>query len=127
MRLFFVCVGNTCRSQMAEAIARDLGHEAASAGTHPPESSGVAKFALEVLEEIEVDTSDLRPKKIDSVYPGDYDAIISMGCGVSCPSIPIDEDWGLEDPYGDEKEVYRKTRDAIRIQVSNLVERYTDA
>ena len=127
VRLLFVCVGNTCRSQMAEGIARDLGHEAASAGTHAPESGRVAKYAIEVLEEIGVDTSDLRPKKIDSVYPGEYDAIISMGCGVSCPAVPIDEDWGLEDPHGREKEVYRKTRDAIRILVSNLVGSYTDA
>ena len=127
VRLFFVCVGNTCRSQMAEAIARDLGHEATSAGTHAPESGVVARFAIEVLEEIGIDTSELIPKKIESVYPGDYDAIISMGCGVSCPSVPIDEDWGLEDPHGEEKEVYRKTRDEIQKLVSILVESYTDA
>ena len=112
---------------MAEGIARDLGHEAASAGTHAPESGRVARYAIDVLEELEIDTSDLRPKNIDSVYPGEYDAIISMGCGVSCPNIPIDEDWGLEDPHGREKEVYRKTRDAIRLLVSNLVEGHTDA
>ncbi|MBR40724.1 MAG: low molecular weight phosphatase family protein [Euryarchaeota archaeon] len=127
MRFLFVCVGNTCRSQMAEAIARDLGHEAASAGTHAPESGRVAQYAIEVLEEIGIDTSGLRPKNIESVYPGEYDAIISMGCGVSCPSVPIDEDWGLEDPHGEEREVYRKTRDAIRILVTNLVGSYTDA
>ena len=112
---------------MAEAIARDLGHEAASAGTHAPGSGRVAQYAIEVLEEIGIDTSDLRPKNIESVYPGEYDAIISMGCGVSCPSVPIDEDWGLEDPHGEEREVYRKTRDAIRILVTNLVGSYTDA
>jgi arsenate reductase len=112
---------------MAEGIARYLGHEAASAGTHASESSRVAEFAIEALEEIGIDTSDLRPKNIDAVYPGDYDAIISMGCGVSCPSIPIDEDWGLEDPHGGGRGVYRKTRDAIRILVSNLVESCTDA
>ena len=112
---------------MAEGIARDLGHEAASAGTHAPESGLVARYAIDVLEELEIDTSDLRPKNIDSVYPGEYDAIISMGCGVSCPNIPIDEDWGLEDPHGGEKEVYRKTRDAILLLVSNLVEGHTDA
>jgi len=112
---------------MAEGIARYLGHEAASAGTHASESGRVAEFAIEALEEIGIDASDLRPKKIDEVYPGDYDAIISMGCGVSCPSLPIDEDWGLEDPHGGEREVYRKTRDAIRILVSNLVESCTDA
>ena len=89
MRLLFVCVGNTCRSQMAEGIASDLGHEAASAGTHPPESGRVAEYAIDVLEELGIDTSGLRPKNINAVYPGEYDAIISMGCGVSCPTIPI--------------------------------------
>ena len=127
MRFLFVCVGNTCLRQIAESIARDLGHEAASAGTHAPESGRVAQYAIEVLEEIGIDTSGLRPKNIESVYPGEYDAIISMGCGVSCPSVPIDEDWGLEDPHGEEREVYRKTRDAIRILVTNLVGSYTDA
>ena len=127
MRLLFVCVGNTCRSQMAEGIARDLGHVAASAGTHASESSRVAKYAIEVLEEIGIDTNGLHPKEIDAVYPANYDAIISMGCGVSCPSLPIDDDWGLEDPHGGGREVYRKTRDTIRELVSNLVEGFTDA
>ncbi len=54
---------------MAEGIARDLGHVAASAGTHASESSRVAKYAIEVLEEIGVDTNGLRPKGIDAVYP----------------------------------------------------------
>tara|TARA_B110000014_G_scaffold263850_1_gene262075 strand:+ start:1060 stop:1398 length:339 start_codon:yes stop_codon:yes gene_type:complete len=112
---------------MAEAIARDLGHRAASAGTHPPGSEGVAKNTIEVLEEIGIKTSELHPKSVDSVYSGDYDMIISMGCGVSCPSLPIDEDWGLEDPRGGEKEVYRKARDEIRVLVSKLVESDTDA
>ena len=127
VRLLFVCVGNTCRSQMAEAIARGMGHEAASAGTHAPESGVVAKYAIEVLEAIGVDSSELSPKNIESVYPGDYDSIISMGCGVSCPSVPIDDDWGLEDPHGGEIVVYRKTRDKIRELVASLVENYTDA
>jgi arsenate reductase len=112
---------------MAEAIARDLGHRASSAGTHPPRSGGVAKNAIEVLEEIGIETGELHPKSVDSVYPGDYDVIISMGCGVICPSLPIDEDWGLEDPHRGEKEVYRKTRDEIRVLVSGLVESNTDA
>ena len=70
VRLLFVCVGNTCRSQMAEGIARELGHEAASAGTHAPESGRVAKYAIEVLEEIGVDTSGLRPKISTQYTPG---------------------------------------------------------
>lgn len=127
MNLLFICVGNTCRSQMAEAIARDLGHQAASAGTHPPKTGGVANNAIEVLEEVGIETVGLHPKSIDLVFCEDFEMIISMGCGVSCPSIPIDEDWGLEDPHGGELEVYRKTRDEIRVLVSELVEGDTDA
>tara|TARA_B100000614_G_scaffold18575_1_gene15089 strand:+ start:433 stop:585 length:153 start_codon:yes stop_codon:yes gene_type:complete len=50
-----------------------------------------------------------------------------MGCGVSCPALPIDEDWGLEDPFGREIEAYRKTRDEIRARVNAIVDRGTDA
>ena len=110
---------------MAEAIARDLGHYAQSAGTTPGQS--VAENAIEVLSDMGLDTSELEPKSVDSIDANGFDRIISMGCGVHCPALPIDEDWGLEDPHGREKEAYRKTRDAIRILVSNLVGSYTDA
>ena len=127
MRLLFVCVGNTCRSQMAEAIARDLGQTASSAGTHPPGNGRVASNALTVLGEIGIDITGLYPNSVDLVKPGEFDKIISMGCGVRCPAIPIDEDWGLEDPHGGEIEVYRKTRDEIRVLVSRLLREETDA
>ena len=112
---------------MAEAIARDLGHTASSAGTHPPEGRGVAPNALIVLEEISIDTGGLHPKSVDLVDPESFDKIISMGCGVSCPILPIDEDWGLEDPFGREIEAYRITRDEIRARVNAIVDTATDA
>ena len=59
MRLLFVCVGNSCRSQMAEGIARHLGHEAASAGTHPARQ--VSAHALTILAAKGIDTSTLNP------------------------------------------------------------------
>ena len=112
---------------MAEAIARDLGHSSSSAGTHPPKAEGVAPNALKVLKEISIDTKGLHPKSVDLVDPEKFDKIISMGCGVSCPALPIDEDWGLEDPFGREIEAYRKTRDEIRARVNEIVDRGTDA
>ena len=118
MRLLFVCVGNTCRSQMAEAIARDLGHYAQSAGTTPGQS--VAENAIEVLSDMGLDTSELEPKSVDSIDANGFDRIISMGCGVHCPALPIDEDWGLEDPVGSVKSVYEETRDRILERMSNL-------
>ena len=112
---------------MAEAIARDLGHSASSAGTHPPKDRGVAPNALIVLEEISIDISSLHPKSVDLVDPKSFDKIISMGCGVSCPALPIDEDWGLEDPLGGGLEDYRITRDEIRSRVSGIIDIGTDA
>lgn len=127
MNVLFVCVGNTCRSQMAEAVARDFGYRATSAGTHPPKTRGVAENAIKALNEVGIQTMGLHPKSIDSVYSTDFDKIISMGCGVSCPNLPIDEDWSLEDPFGMEIEAYRKTLAEIRRLVARLESVNTDA
>ena len=118
MRLLFVCVGNSCRSQMAEGIARSLGHEAASAGTHP--ATVVSPNAVLVCAEIGIDISNQQPKSVDNFSADDWDAVISMGCGVSCPAMKIDEDWELDDPYGQSIEVFRETRDAIRDRIFRL-------
>ena len=115
-RLLFVCVGNSCRSQMAEGIARSLGHEAASAGTHPAPT--VSPIAVLVCAEIGIDISNQQPKSVDNFSADDWDAVISMGCGVSCPAMRIDEDWELDDPHGQGIEVFRETRDAIRDRIS---------
>ena len=115
MRLLFVCVGNSCRSQMAEGIARSLGHDAASAGTHP--ATEVSPNAVLVCAEIGIDISNQQPKSVDNFSADDWDAVISMGCGVSCPAMKIDEDWELDDPHGQSIEVFRETRDAIRDRI----------
>ena len=104
---------------MAESIARYHGHEAYSGGTEPGDRT--SENAIEVLLEGGYSPEGLIPKSVDLVYPGDYDMIISMGCGVSCPNIPIDEDWGLEDPVGQNLEVFRSTRDEILLRISRIV------
>ena len=117
-RLLFVCVGNSCRSQMAEGIARTFGYEAASAGTHP--STVVSPNAVLVCGEIGIDISNQQPKSVDNFSDDDWDMVISMGCGVSCPAMKIDEDWELNDPVGQSIEVFRKTRDAIIDRIRHL-------
>tara|TARA_Y100000588_G_scaffold302876_1_gene325249 strand:- start:3666 stop:4004 length:339 start_codon:yes stop_codon:yes gene_type:complete len=112
---------------MAEAIAREMGHESYSAGTQPPRNGRVSGNAIEVLNEVGIDTSGLYPKSVDSVDSKSFDMIISMGCGVSCPALPIDEDWGLEDPHGSEVGVFRQTRDEISERLSKLHKSHTDA
>ncbi|SHE68820.1 arsenate reductase ArsC [Alkalibacter saccharofermentans] len=120
----FICVHNSCRSQMAEALMKHLGSdvfEAYSAGTEKyPE---VKPLALKVLEEDGVDTSELRPKLLDEI-PSDVDYLITMGCNVECPFIPCShrEDWGLDDPSGGPIEDFRNTRDLIKAKVLELIE-----
>ena len=119
MNLLFVCVGNSCRSQMAEGIARSLGYNASSAGTHP--ASLVNSTAIIACEEIGIDISKQIPKNVVEFSAKDFDLVISMGCGVSCPDMRIDQDWELEDPFEQSVDVYRNTRDEIQRRLESLV------
>ena len=125
MKLLFVCVGNTGRSQMAESLAKNMGFEAQSAGTHPGEK--IANNALLVIEELGIDINNQYPKSIDEIDTGVFDKIISMGCGVKCPNLSISEDWGLEDTVGNTIDVYRNTRDNIQLLLERLSQTQTDA
>jgi arsenate reductase len=119
MNVLFVCVGNSCRSQMAEGLAKAMGLTAASAGTHP--AAKVAAHALTLLESRGIDTTGMRPQSIDDFQPERFDKVISMGCGVHCPAIKIDEDWGLEDPVGADYEVYERTAEEIERRLRALL------
>ena len=125
MKLLFVCVGNTCRSQMAEAIAKNMGFKAQSAGTHPGQK--IADNALLVIKELGIEIKNQYPKSIDEVDTDSFDKIISMGCGVECPDLPIFTDWGLEDPVGNKIDVYRNTRDNIQLLLEKMSQTRTDA
>ena len=125
MNILFVCVGNTCRSQMAEALARDMGFKSQSAGTRPGEE--IAENAVKVINELGIEMKNQFPKSIDTIETKGYDKIISMGCGVECPNLPISYDWGLEDPVGHDINFYRKTRDKIQSLLKKLSQTRTDA
>lgn len=124
-KVAFVCVHNSCRSQMAEGWAKKLGSdvlEAYSAGTEKyPE---VKPLAVQVMEEAGVDMSDHHPKLLSDI-PAELDILITMGCNVECPYVPCQhiEDWGLSDPSGGPIEDYRKTRDIIKEKVEDLIQR----
>ncbi len=130
MKVLFLCVGNSCRSQMAQALfefhARGRpGMEAGSAGTKPAEK--VAELAVEVMKERGIDISRRKPKPLTGELMEWADTFISMGCGVedSCPVyfLPKFEDWGIEDPYGGTIEDYRRARDRIERNIKTLIER----
>lgn len=124
-KVAFVCVHNSCRSQMAEAWTKELGSEifeVYSAGTE--EYPEVKPLAVEVMEEAGLDMSEHRPKLLSEI-PDEQDILITMGCNVVCPFIPNKhmEDWGLDDPSGGPIEGYRVTRDIIKTKVESLIER----
>ena len=123
-RVLFVCVENSNRSQMAEAFARLIGGdtvEALSAGSKP---SGVLNpKAIRFMDEVGYDLTAHRSKSLDEIT-GDFDAVVTMGCGDSCPWVParVREDWALPDPKHMDDDGYRGVRDDIARRVRALLE-----
>ena len=125
--VLFVCVGNSGRSQMAEAIFNKLkpsGFQAISAGTRPARE--VNPLVIQVLSEIGIDASNNRPKPISPQMIADAEKIITMGCEAAefCPArfLPKIEDWKIEDPMGKSLDGIRSIRDAIRERVERLLQ-----
>lgn len=124
-KVAFVCVHNSCRSQMAEGWAKKLGSdilEVYSAGTENYHE--VKPLAVKAMEEIGIDMGSHRPKLLSDI-PEEVDYLITMGCNVVCPYVSCkhSEDWGLEDPSGGPIEGYRETRDLIKVKVEDLIKR----
>jgi len=87
-RILFVCIENSCRSQIAEAFARIHGAgvvEAYSAGSHP--SGEVNPKAIECMGEVAYDLTGHQSKSLLEVPEAHYDYVITMGCGDSCPRV----------------------------------------
>ncbi|BDU18125.1 arsenate reductase ArsC [Lysobacter auxotrophicus] len=122
-RILFVCVENSNRSQMAEAFAHIHGGggvEALSAGSNP--SGQINPKAVRFMSELDYDLSKHESKSLDDI-DGEFDAVITMGCGDNCPWIPATrrEDWGLPDPKHMDDEGYREVRDDISARVKALL------
>lgn len=122
-RVLFVCVENSNRSQMAEAFARIHGGddiEALSAGSRP--SGRINPKAIRFMGELDYDLTGHASKSLDEI-DGDFDAVITMGCGDNCPWVPAKrrEDWALPDPRDMDDEGYRKVRDEISARVRALL------
>ena len=124
MRILFACVGNSCRSQMAEAFCRAFGRdvECESAGSSP--AAAVAPNAVTVMKEVGIDISAARTKGFRDVFAGGFDYMVSMGCSVTCPFVPGAKEirWEIPDPYGKGVQVYRRVRDIIRTHVHDLLD-----
>lgn len=124
-KIAFVCVHNSCRSQMAEAFLKVIGLnvcEVYSAGTE--ERDQINQDAVRIMKEIGIDMNLLQKPKLLTDIP-EVDIVITMGCNVNCPNLPCShrEDWGLDDPTGKSDEAFLYTRDQIKEKVMALVTR----
>jgi protein-tyrosine-phosphatase len=122
-RVLFVCVENSNRSQMAEAFAHIHGGdsvEALSAGSRP--SGVINPKAVRFMGELDYDLSTHASKSLDDI-DGEFDAVVTMGCGDACPWVPAKrrEDWALPDPRDMDDAGYRAVRDDISARVKSLL------
>lgn len=123
--VLFVCVENANRSQMAEAFARIHGGDrvrALSAGSRP--SGRINAKAVRFMAELGYDLAAHRSKSLDEIAGSEFDAVITLGCGDSCPWVPATrrEDWPLPDPKDMDDEGYRAVRDDISRRVKALLD-----
>lgn len=124
-RVAFVCTHNSCRSQMAEALGKLLAadiFESYSAGTQIKDQ--INPDAVRMMKRLYgVDMAQTqRPKLLSELPP--VDVVITMGCGVQCPYLPCTrrEDWGLEDPTGQDDAAFERTAKVIEVKMKALRE-----
>jgi arsenate reductase (thioredoxin) len=123
-RILFVCVENSCRSQLAEAFARLHGGadvEAHSAGSRP--SGRVNPKAVAAMRELGYDLERHASKSLEEVPQVEYDVAVTMGCGDACPRVRARrrEDWGIPDPKELGPDEFRAVRDQIERRVLDLL------
>ena len=122
----FICVHNSCRSQIAEALGTALAGDAFasfSAGTEMrPHINRDAVRLLKQLYGIDMEETQ-RPKLLSDIPPSDI--VVTMGCNVVCPYLPCQhrEDWGLSDPTGKSDEEFVVVIREIESKLMNLAER----
>lgn len=123
VKVAFICVHNSCRSQMAEAISKLLASEVIesySAGTETKPQ--INQNAVRIINDLYgIDMNLTQKSKLISDIP-EMDIVITMGCNVNCPYLPCKyrEDWGLEDPSGKDDDAYIATADIIKGKVLDL-------
>lgn len=123
--VLFVCVENSCRSQMAEAFGKIHGKGKITVYSSGSKPSGVVNpKAIASMAEIGYDLSQHHSVGLDELPQIKWDYAITMGCGDECPMIMADnrEDWGLPDPKHMEPEQFAKVRDIIEQEVLDLIQ-----
>lgn len=127
-KILFICIENSCRSQIAESLMNHLywqptrGGFALSAGSKP--SGVVNPFAIEVMKEKKIDISYQKSKSFDDIKNIQFDYVITMGCGDVCPSFVQRAtsnvqrfDWQIPDPKNKSIEFFRQVRDELETKI----------
>lgn len=122
-RVAFICVHNSCRSQIAEALGKRFAanvFESFSAGTERKDR--INPDAVRLVKElygIDMEPTQ-RSKLLEDIPP--VDIVVTMGCNVTCPFLPCKhrEDWGLEDPTGKSDEAYKQVINLIELKILEL-------
>ncbi len=124
-KVAFICVHNSCRSQIAEALGKHLASdtfESYSAGTEI--KSQINQDAVRIMKHIyNIDMEKTQYSKLLEQIPS-VDVVITMGCNVQCPFLPCKhrEDWGLDDPSGKNDTDFEKTIAIIEEKILRLKE-----
>ena len=122
-KVAFICVHNSCRSQIAEALGKKLASdvfESYSAGTETKPQ--INQDAVRLMKQVHgIDMEETQYSKLLSEIP-EVDVVITMGCNVHCPFLPCShrEDWGLEDPSGKSEGAFLETIRLIEEKVLDL-------
>ena len=125
-KVAFICVHNSCRSQIAEALGKKLASdvfESYSAGTET--KPRINQDAVRLMKQVHnIDMEATQYSKLLSDIP-QVDVVITMGCNVQCPFLPCShrEDWGLEDPTGKSDAAFLKTIQLIEERILDLKQR----
>lgn len=125
-KVAFICVHNSCRSQMAEALGKAFGadvFESFSAGTET--KPAINQDAVRLMKSVYgIDMEATQHSKVLEDIPK-VDIVIKMGCNVICPYLESqhEEDWGLDDPSGHPDSVFLETMAKIDAKIKDLKER----
>ena len=125
-KVAFICVHNSCRSQIAEALGKKLASdvfESYSAGTET--KPHINQDAVRLMKQVHgIDMKATQYSKLLSDIPP-VDVVVTMGCNVQCPFLPCyhREDWGLEDPSGKSDEAFLETIRLIEEKIMDLKNR----
>ncbi len=122
--ILFVCVENSCRSQIAEAFAKIYGKDVIKSYSSGSKPSGIVnKKAIATMKEVGYDLTSHNSKSLTEIPDVEYEYAITMGCGDECPYVKAKyrDDWKIDDPKHMNAKDFANIRDIIKDKVINLI------